>query len=177
MLCSNSSLTANYCITISMKKSAQVIDLFLRYRQRDSGIKDVTENTDRNDGLSAYWNVVFSFFSYFIQSRVFLSVAYLTVANLARLGISVHCQVSVFIQAPLLVLDYRWSHNPPNYRRTVTLNWYLTHSVPKFSLQNSCITDACHYTLRTTTQVVSRTTVVSSFQRLLQVAVFFVAEF
>ena len=38
------------------------------------------------------WNF---FFSYFIQSRCFLSVAYLTEANLARLGISVHCQVSV----------------------------------------------------------------------------------
>ena len=31
------------------------------------------------------------FFSYFIQSRVLLSVAYLTVANLARLGILVQC--------------------------------------------------------------------------------------
>ena len=30
-------------------------------------------------------------FSYFIYSRVLLSVAYLTVANLARLGISVQC--------------------------------------------------------------------------------------
>ena len=29
--------------------------------------------------------------SYFIQSRGFLYMAYLTVANLARLGISVHC--------------------------------------------------------------------------------------
>ena len=35
------------------------------------------------------------FFSYFIYNRVFLSVAYLTVANLARLGIPVHCYVSV----------------------------------------------------------------------------------
>ena len=33
----------------------------------------------------------FFFFSYFIQSRVLLSVAYLTVANLARLGILVQC--------------------------------------------------------------------------------------
>ena len=37
----------------------------------------------------------FYFFSYFIQSRVFLAVAYLTVANLARLRIQVCCQVSV----------------------------------------------------------------------------------
>ena len=36
----------------------------------------------------------FFFLSYFIQSRVFLSAAYLTVANLVRIGILVHCQVS-----------------------------------------------------------------------------------
>ena len=98
-------------------------------------------------GLSiSHAHFFFFYFSYFIQSRVFLSVAYLTVANLARLGISVHCQVSVFSQAPLLVLDYRWSHNPPTYQRTVTPNWYRTHSVPKFGLQSSWMTGACHYT-------------------------------
>ena len=42
-----------------MKKSAQVIDLFLIYRQRNSGIIDVTENTDRNKGVSVYWNEVY----------------------------------------------------------------------------------------------------------------------
>ena len=67
------------------------------------------------------------FFGYSIQSPVLLSVAYLTVANLAQLGISVHCQVSVrqvpvFSQAAVLVLDYRWSHNPPADRRNVTPN-------------------------------------------------------
>ena len=35
------------------------------------------------------------FFSYFIYSQVFLYVPYLTVANLAQLGILVCCQVSV----------------------------------------------------------------------------------
>ena len=52
----------------------------------------------------------------------------------------------MFSQAPLLVLDYRWSHNPPTYRRTVTPNWYRTHTVPKFGLLSSWITGACHYT-------------------------------
>ena len=52
----------------------------------------------------------------------------------------------VFSQAPLLVLDYRWSHNPPTYRRTVTTNWYQTNTVPKFGPQSSWITGACHYT-------------------------------
>ena len=48
-----------------------------------------------------------------------LYVAYLTIANLAQLGILVLCSVSVFSQAPLLVLDYRWSYNPPTYQRTM----------------------------------------------------------
>ena len=47
-------------------------------------------------------------FSYFIQSRVSLSVAYLTVANLARLGISVHCQVSVRSQYLVRLLSQCW---------------------------------------------------------------------
>ena len=33
----------------------------------------------------------YEFFDYFIWNRVFLSVAYLAVANLGRLRISVHC--------------------------------------------------------------------------------------
>ena len=44
------------------------------------------------------------------------------------------------------MLDYRWSLNPPTYRRTVTPNWYRTHTVPKFGLQSSWDTGACHYT-------------------------------
>ena len=44
------------------------------------------------------------------------------------------------------MLDYRWSHNPPTYWRTVSPNWYRTHTVQKFSLQSSWITGACHYT-------------------------------
>ena len=50
----------------------------------------------------------FSFFSYFIQSRVLLSVAYLTVANLARLGILVQCQVSVRSQYLVRLLFQCW---------------------------------------------------------------------
>ena len=42
-----------------MKESAQVIDLFLRYLQWNSGIIDVTENTDRNKGVNVYWNEVY----------------------------------------------------------------------------------------------------------------------
>ena len=51
-------------------------------------------------------------------------------------------------KTPLLVLDYRWSHNSPTYWRTVTPNWYRTHTIPKFSLQTSWITGACHNTRR-----------------------------
>ena len=46
----------------------------------------------------------------------FLSVAYLTVVNLAWIG------------------------------RTVTPNWYQTQAVPKFGLQSCWVTGACHYT-------------------------------
>ena len=42
------------------------------------------------------WNIFFHYLLY-LESG-FLSVAYLTVANLARLGISVHCYVSVRCQ-------------------------------------------------------------------------------
>ena len=48
------------------------------------------------------------FFSYFIQSRVLLFVAYLTVANLARLGILVQCQVSVRSQYLVRLLCQCW---------------------------------------------------------------------
>ena len=92
-------------------------------------------------------------FCYFIQSQIFCSTAYLTVANLARLRISVHCQVSVRSQHLVKLhcqcstaSDYRLSHKTHTYRRIVTPNWYLTHTVPKFSLQSSWITVACHYT-------------------------------
>ena len=43
-------------------------------------------------------------------------------------------QVPIFSQAPLLVLDYRWSHNLATYRRAVIPNYYRTHTVPKFGL-------------------------------------------
>ena len=48
-------------------------------------------------------------------------------------------------QAPVLVLDYRWSYNLPTYRRTVTPHWYKTHSISIFGLLSSWITGACHY--------------------------------
>ena len=48
------------------------------------------------------------FFSYFIQSWGFLCVAYRTVANLARLAISVHCQVSVRSQYLVRLLSQCW---------------------------------------------------------------------
>ena len=90
----------------------------------------------------------FLFFSYFIQSRFFLSVAYLTAAYLARLGISVHCQVS----GPSI----QSSSSPSAGLQVVTQsshlskgcspNWYRTHTVPKIGLQSSQITGACHYT-------------------------------
>ena len=44
------------------------------------------------------------------------------------------------------MLDYRWSPNPPSCRRTVTPNWYRTYTIPKFGLQSSWITGACHST-------------------------------
>ena len=47
-------------------------------------------------------------FNYFIQSRGFLSVAYLTVGNLALLGIQVHCQVSVRSQYLVRLLSQCW---------------------------------------------------------------------
>ena len=84
------------------------------------------------------------FFSYFIQSRVSFSRSlpygslFSPTWNLGLLlGLSL---VPVFSQAPLLVLDYRWSHSSSTYQRTVTPNWYRTYTVPKFDLQRSWIT-------------------------------------
>ena len=48
------------------------------------------------------------FFSYFIQSRILLSVAYLKVTNLTRLGILVHCQVLVSSQYLVRLLSQCW---------------------------------------------------------------------
>ena len=49
-----------------------------------------------------------TFFSHFIQSRVFLSISYLTVADLARLGISVFRQVSAICQCLVRFLSLCW---------------------------------------------------------------------
>ena len=83
------------------------------------------------------------FFSYFIYSRVFYPQ--LTLWQLIQPDLEyrfiVRSQLGPsFSKAPLQVLDYRCSHNPHTYRRTVTPNWYRTHTVPKFSLQSSWIT-------------------------------------
>ena len=92
------------------------------------------------------------FFFYFLVTlfRVgfFLSVAYLTAANLARLGKSVHRYVS----GPSI----QSSSSPSAGLQVVTQsshlskgcspNWYRTHTVPKIGLQSSQITGACHYT-------------------------------
>ena len=76
------------------------------------------------------------FFDYFIYSRI-LPIAYLKLAILVQLGISVCCYFSVrspvFGQVALVVLDYRWSHNPTIYRRAVTRSWYRTHTVLNFA--------------------------------------------
>ena len=100
----------------------------------------------------------FRFFSYFIfffyflvtlfRVGFFLSVAYLTAANLARLGKSVHRYVS----GPSI----QSSSSPSAGLQVVTQsshlskgcspNQYRTHTVPKIGLQSSQITGACHYT-------------------------------
>ena len=102
--------------------------------------------------LLLYFHFFFMVVFIFLYNLFFcflLSAAYLTVANLARLGILVLSLASVKSQSigqvHLLVLDYRWSHNPPTYWRTVTPNRCWTHTVPKFCLQSSCIGGTCHY--------------------------------
>ena len=84
----------------------------------------------------------------YLESVFFLSVAYLTAANLARLGKSVHRYVS----GPSI----QSSSSPSAGLQVVTQsshlskgcspNWYRTHTVPKIGLQSSQITGACHYT-------------------------------
>ena len=48
------------------------------------------------------------FFQLLYLKSGFLSVAYLTVADLSRLGISVHCQASVRFQYLVRLLSYCW---------------------------------------------------------------------
>ena len=90
------------------------------------------------------------FFSYFIQSWVFSSVAYFTVANSARHEISIHCQVSIRSQYLFRLLSQCWitgGHTiHPLIEGILPPNWYRTHTVPKFGLQSSSITGVCHYT-------------------------------
>ena len=63
--------------------------------ERISGRSWVPLSDSHSLGLSPLFHVrhrhMQIFFSYFIYSRNFLSVAYFTVGNVARLGISVYC--------------------------------------------------------------------------------------
>ena len=52
--------------------------------------------------------LLFFFFQLLYLESGFLSVAYLAVANLARLGISVHCQASVRSQCLVRLLSQCW---------------------------------------------------------------------
>ena len=92
------------------------------------------------------------FFSYslYLESG-FLFAAYLTVADLAQLGILVHCLVSSRSQYLVRLLSLYWitvGHTIHD-RRTVTPKWYWTHIVPEFGLDSSWITGACHCTQHT----------------------------
>ena len=70
---------------------------------------------------------------------------------------------SIYSQVPLLLLDYRWSRNPPTYRMTVTSNWYWTHTVLKFDLQSRWITGPCHYTWNSTGSFAGSAPAIHSF--------------
>ena len=100
---------------------------------------------DRNKSTSFQ----FCFWLLYLESG-FLSVADLTVDNLALLGISVHCQVSVTSQYLVRLLSQCWvtgghTIHPP-IKGLLPQMWYRTHTVPKFGLQSSWSSGACHYT-------------------------------
>ena len=94
-------------------------------------------------GHKAFFLVTLFRVGFFIRSLPYGSYFSPTWNFGSLLGLS---WVPVFSQGPLLVLDYRWSHIPPTYRRTDTPNWYRTYNVPKFGLQSSWITGECYYT-------------------------------
>ena len=85
----------------------------------------------------------------FLESS-FLPVAYLTVANLARLGIWAYCWFSVRSHYLVRVLSLCWitkghTQSTHQLKDCYSLNWHWTHTVPKFGLQSSWITGACYY--------------------------------
>ena len=75
----------------------------------------------------------------------FLTAAYLTVANLVRLGIPISVRSQYLLR---LLLDCRWLHSTPTYWKTVAANWYRIHTIPKFCHESSWITLTCHNTRR-----------------------------
>ena len=87
---------------------------------------------------------------FFILVTLFRVLACLAEANLARLGISVYCQDSVRSQHWVRLLSLFWItsaytiHSP--IKELLPPTGIETHTVPKFDLQNSWITDAFHYT-------------------------------
>ena len=87
----------------------------------------MSTNTDNMNPFFLFFVVTLFGVGFFIRSLPYGSQFSPTWNLGSLLGLS---QVPVFSQAPLLVLDYRWSHDPPTYRRTITPNWYRTHTVP-----------------------------------------------
>ena len=75
-------------LSVFLKYSEQS---YLRKFARNSVKLFVSYRHMKNSPLKREYFPKVCFFSYFIESGFFLSVAYLMVANLARLKISVHC--------------------------------------------------------------------------------------
>ena len=104
-------------------------------------------------------NVLVIIFSYFIQSQFFKSIAHLMVANLARLGISVYCQLSVRSQYLVRLLSLCWitgGHTIHPLIEGLLPPTGVETTLPKFGLQSSWITDACHYTCLITRMKIAR---------------------
>ena len=79
-----------------------------------------------------------TFFQLLYLEPGFLFIAYLTVVNLVRLGISVHCQVSGRSQYLVRLLSWCWITGGHTIHPAIyTSNWYRTHTVPKFGLKSN----------------------------------------
>ena len=92
-------------LSVFLKYSEQS---YLRKFARNSVKLFVSYRHMKNSRLKREYFPKVCFFSYFIESGFFLSVAYLMVANLARLKISVHCQVSVRSQYLVRIFSMAW---------------------------------------------------------------------
>ena len=92
-------------LSIFLKYSEQ---LYLRKFARNSVKLFVSYRHLKHSPLKREYFPKVCFFSYFIESGFFLFVAYLMVANLARLKISVHCQVSVRSQYLVRIFSMAW---------------------------------------------------------------------